>query len=234
MSTVTGDLYHADPWPQLLDTSRQPTFEGVEGGGRSGAAMNRAVSSVRAAVQRLATDRARQVRAQRLATKHVLVRSCSADRRACLPRGSCCRDAQLSQAERVWLHAVSSFVLSRAASHSEPDDVSLPGGRVENCSCCPCSKRLQPWDWVRRRAWVSVHRWSPAPLRLAWSPRSARRCWQRSRTARWAARRLPPWTSSLDFTPQPRCWPRGHAALGVLYCTAERGKIKACICILGD
>ena len=52
----------ADPWPQLLDTSLELKLEGVEGGGRSGAAMTRAVSSVRAAVQRLATDRARQVR----------------------------------------------------------------------------------------------------------------------------------------------------------------------------
>ena len=51
----------ADPWPQLLDTSRELAFKGVEGGARSGAAMTRAVSSVRAAVQRLATDRARQV-----------------------------------------------------------------------------------------------------------------------------------------------------------------------------
>ena len=57
-----ADTVLADPWTRLLDTSREPTFEGVEGGGQRGSAMNRAVSSVRAAVQRLATDRARQVR----------------------------------------------------------------------------------------------------------------------------------------------------------------------------
>ena len=59
----------ADPWPQLLDASRELTFKGMEGGGRSGAAMTRAVSSVRAAVQRLATDRARQVRTDPTAEK---------------------------------------------------------------------------------------------------------------------------------------------------------------------
>ena len=46
-----------EPWMHLVDTERQISFSGVEGGS-GGAAMKRAVTSVRSAVQRLAAERA--------------------------------------------------------------------------------------------------------------------------------------------------------------------------------
>ena len=50
-------LCPAEPWQHLMDVSRSISFSGVEGTGGGGGAMKRAVTSVRSAVQRLASER---------------------------------------------------------------------------------------------------------------------------------------------------------------------------------